>query len=178
MGRTDRYRLADHQLTHLSVVTSTVTLRLTRIADVVRLWSFFRDGITYEARYLRYSHPLEVYRRILFTLVHRKPSTAWVGVTFQDGDLDSPIAFLISHESTPLHATTREFEVSMFYYRPGHKLAIRSSLQPTFDSFCRAEKVSQYYITTSSRSGSAARVFGDTWQGLVHSNTVFKRKIS
>ena len=46
----------------------TVT-RIYRIVDVIRMWPFFREGILYEAKYLRYDHSLDTYRKILFSLV-------------------------------------------------------------------------------------------------------------
>ena len=147
--------------------------RLTRIADVVRWWPFFKKGIEYEARYLRYTHPLDVYRQILFHLV-KQPDSAWVQVALLDGE---PVAFVMAHEITPLFAETREFEVSMFYFQPGYRSAIHL-LQSQLDTFCRSNSVSFYYLTTSSRCGAAKRVFNETWRGLEHSNTVFKRKVS
>lgn len=152
------------------------TRRLTRIADVVRYWSFFRDGILYEAKYLRYSYSFETYRRILFHLVAKNPK-AWVGVAFSDDTLATPVAFILSHDVTPLFSDEREFEVSMFYFLPGQKPALRT-LQTAFDVFCRENSIKRYYLTTSSFSSSADRVFQDSWKGLERSNTVFKRVLS
>jgi hypothetical protein len=151
--------------------------RITRIAEVVRHWPFFVEGIKYEAKYLRYAHPIEVYRRILFHLVYKNPN-AWVGVAFHDSDGDlTPVGFIMSHDTTPLFARYREFEVSMFYYRPGYRTAL-PLLQSRLDDFCRENGVRRYYLTTSSFCRSATRVFGDAWSGLVKSNTVFKRNLS
>lgn len=148
--------------------------RFTNIASVVRYWDFFKEGILYEAKYLRYAHPVETYRKILCHLVYKNPK-AWVGVAFDDAA--KPIAFVLAHDITPLFSTFREFEVSMFYFRPGNKLAIKP-LQDRLDAYCKENGIGQYYITTSSFSSSASRVFSDSWQGLRRSNTVFKRKVS
>jgi hypothetical protein len=147
--------------------------RLHTIAAAVRLWPFFKEGIEYEAKYLRYNYPLDVYRRILWSLI-RGGDKGWVAVAFED---DQPIAFVLAHDATPLHAPWREFEVSMFYYRPGFKPAIRA-IQDRLDSFCRENGVQLYYLTTSSFCSTAERVFRDSWRGLERSNTVFKRRIS
>jgi hypothetical protein len=147
--------------------------RLRRIVDVIRLWSFFKEGILYEAKYLRYDHSLEVYRRILFSLV-RDHQRAWVAVASSDDD--DPLAFVLAHEVTPLHAEKREFEVSMFYYRRGNKAAIRT-IQDRLDAYCRENGIHRYYLTTSSFCSTAERVFKDSWRGLERSNTVFKREI-
>jgi len=149
---------------------SLVVHRILRVVDTVRIWPFFREGIEYEAKYLRYSHPIDVYRRILAHLVYKNPN-AWVGVAF-DGDIDKPIAFVMSHDVTPIYAKIREFEVSMFYYRPGHKSAI-GLLQTRLDDFCRDNGVSHYYLSTSSFSSSSKQVLA-AWQGLQRSSTVFK----
>lgn len=146
--------------------------RITSNAETVRLWPFFREGILYEAKYLRYSHPLEVYRKILCHLVFCNPN-AWVGVAFEDTD---PVAFILSHDITPLCAKTREFEVSMFYFTKGNKAALRL-LQDQLDIFCKENFISRYYLSTSSFSSSAERVFKDSWRGLERSNTVFKRQV-
>ena len=149
------------------------TKRVTSIVEVIRLWDFFKEGILYEAKYLRYSHTLDVYRRILWHLVRKNPN-AWVGVAFDDAE--DPIAFIMSHDITPLFAEKREFEVSMFYFRPGFKPGVQL-LQKKFDAFCKENGVSRYYITTSSFCASATRVFNDAWRGLERSNTVFKRDL-
>lgn len=146
--------------------------RITRIAEVIRLWDFFREGIAYEARYLRYSYPIDTYRKILCHLVAKNPN-AWVGVAYDDIDPTHPIAFLLSHDVTPLFSPDREYEVSMFYFRPGNKAAIRK-LQQSFNHFCRENKIRQYYLTTSSFSSSAKRIFRDSWSGLERAYTVFK----
>lgn len=148
--------------------------RLTTIAQAVRLWDFFKEGIAYEAKYLRYDYPLDVYRRILWSLI-RRPDFGWVSVAFDS--FGEPVAFVMAHDVTPLHATRREFEVSMFYYRPGNKGAIRA-LQNRLDAYCRENGICRYYLTTSSFCTSAQRVFHESWQGLERSNTVFKRKVS
>lgn len=150
-----------------------IVRRLTKIVEVVRLWDFFREGITYEAKYLRYSHPMEVYHRILFHLVRKNPN-GWVSVAFNHDQ--EPVAFIMAHDITPLFAQTREFEVSMFYYRDGYKNAM-PVLQRHFDSFCRENGVKQYFLSSSSFCSSAARVFKTSWVGLERSNTVFKRII-
>lgn len=151
----------------------TVT-RIYRIVDVIRMWPFFREGILYEAKYLRYDHSLDTYRKILFSLV-RNHENAWVAVA-QD-DSENPLAFVLSHDVTPMYAEKREFEVSMFYYRPGNKPAIRA-IQDRLDAFCRENGVHRYYLTTSSFCSVAERVFKDSWRGLERSNTVFKRKVN
>lgn len=149
--------------------------RVTTIAEVVRNWGFFREGIEYEAKYLRYTYSLDVYRRILFHLVYRNPK-AWVGVAYDDSDPLQPLAFVLAHDITPLFAETREFEVSMFYFRKGYKYQI-GLLQQELDKFCREKGISRYYLTTSSFCSSAERVFKDSWRGLERSNTVFKRQL-
>lgn len=149
--------------------------RLTRVVDVIRIWSFFKEGIEYEAKYLRYSHSLDVYRRILFHLVYKNPN-AWVGVAFAHDDLQQPVAFIMSHDVTPIYAEKREFEVSMFYFKKGFKYSI-NLLQDSLDTFCKQQGVTCYYLTTASFSSSAQRVFKDVWHGLQRSNTVFKRKL-
>lgn len=147
--------------------------RLTTIAQAVRLWSFFKEGILYEAKYLRYDYSLDIYRRILWSLIKQSES-GWVSVAFNDDDL--PIAFVMAHDITPIHAERREFEVSMFYFKPGNKQAIRE-IQNRLDEFCRENGVHRYYLTTSSFCSTAERVFKDSWRGLERSNTVFKRKL-
>jgi hypothetical protein len=149
------------------------THRLTTIAQAVRLWGFFKEGIQYEAKYLRYDYPLDVYRQILWSLI-RKTDAGWVMVAFDDAN--EPVAFVLAHDITPMNAPRREFEVSMFYYRPGNKPAIRE-IQNRLDDFCRENGVSRYYLTTSSFCSTAERVFKDSWRGLERSNTVFKRKV-
>ncbi len=149
------------------------TFRLTRIAEVAKLWSFFVVGIQWESRYLRYDHSLDTYRKILSSLV-RNHENAWVSVAFDEER--EPIAFVMAHDTTPMHAERREFEVSMFYYKPGNKTAVRT-LQTELDSFCRTNNVVRYYLTTSSFCSSADRVFNDAWRGLERSNTVFKRTL-
>lgn len=154
-----------------------ITRRVTSIAEVVRTWGFFREGIEYEAKYLRYNHPLDVYRRILFHLVKQKDA-AWVGIVYDDEqETPYPVAFIMSHDVTPLFAEEREFEVSMFYFRKGYKPTI-NILQNRFDDFCRQNGIARYYLSTSSFCSSAERVFRDSWRGLERSNTVFKRKVS
>jgi hypothetical protein len=148
--------------------------RLTTIAQAVRLWPFFREGIAYEAKYLRYDHPIDVYRQILWSLIKR-PTVGWVSVVFDDDN--EPVAFVLAHDVTPLHADRREFEVSMFYYKPGHKDAIRI-LQNRLDEFCRENGIHRYYLSTSSFCSTAERVFKTSWRFLERSNTVFKREIS
>lgn len=153
-----------------------IARRLTTIAECVRLWPFFRIGIEHEAKYLRYNHSLDVYRRILFSLV-RNHENAWVAVVVdEEQEEPTPIAFVMAHDVTPLHAEEREFEVSMFYYVPGHRLAI-TFLQREFDKFCRTNQISRYYLTTSSFCSTASRVFRDAWTDLERSNTVFKRTL-
>lgn len=151
----------------------TTVHRITRIVDLLRHWDFFRTGILYEARYFRYAHSIDVYRKILCSLVSRNPK-AWVGVAFNADS--TPIGFILSHDITPLFAEEREFEVSMFYFTPGNKDALRL-LQDRLDSFCRMNGVSRYYLSTSSFSSSAERVFKNAWRGLERSNTVFKRNL-
>jgi len=148
--------------------------RITRIVDAVRLWPFFREGMIYEAKYLRYNYPLDVYRRILFYLVYKNPN-AWVGVVFDD--LDAPIAFVLAHDVTPLFTKTREFEVSMFFYRKGFRDCVRL-LQDRLDDFCRENGVCSYYLSTSSSCSSAERVFKGAWDGLGRPFKIFKRKVS
>lgn len=148
------------------------TQRLVTIAQAVRLWAFFKEGIVYEAKYLRYDHDVDVYRQILWSLI-KKPAFGWVTVAFVDGE---PVAFVMAHDVTPIHAAKRELEVSMFYYRPGHKFAIRA-IQDRLDDYCRENGVHRYYLTTSSFCSTAERVFKDSWRGLERSNTVFKRKV-
>lgn len=150
-----------------------ITKRISRIADIVRIWPFFRAGIEYEAKYLRYTHSLDVYRRILFHLVKQKEA-AWVAVTYDD--FGEPLGFVMAHDSTPLFAEEREFEVAMFYFKKGHRQAIKQ-LQQHLDAYCREHAVIRYYLSTSSFSSSAERVFKDSWRGLERSNTVFKRKV-
>lgn len=151
-----------------------IACRIQRIADVVRIWPFFREGIEYEAKYLRYNHPLEVYRRILFHLVKQKDA-AWVSVVFDDEVTPpNPVAFVMAHDVTPLFAEQREYEVSMFYFRKGYKPTI-NILQNRFDDYCRQNGIARYYLSTSSFCSSAERVFKDSWRGLERSNTVFKR---
>lgn len=147
--------------------------RLTTIAQAVRLWPFFRDGIEYEAKYLRYDHTIDVYRHILWALIKRA-DFGWVAVAFDDDG--EPVAFVMAHDVTPLFAEKREFEVSMFYYRPGNKPAIRA-IQNRLDAYCKENGVHRYYLTTSSFCSTAERVFKDSWRGLERSNTVFKRRI-
>lgn len=147
--------------------------KIQTIAQAVRLWSFFKEGIEYEAKYLRYDYPLDVYRRILWSLI-RQPKHGWVAVAFED--VNEPVAFVMAHDITPIHAEKREFEVSMFYYRPGYKPAIRA-IQDRLDDHCRENGVHRYYLTTSSFCSTAERVFKDSWRGLERSNTVFKRKV-
>ena len=151
----------------------TVT-RLYHIADVLKLWPFFKEGILYEAKYLRYDHPIDVYRRILFTLV-RDHMHGWVAIATDDSSGD-PLAFVLAHDVTPIHSDRREFEVSMFYYRHGNKPAIRQ-IQDRLDAHCRENGIHRYYLTTSSFCSTAERVFKDSWRGLERSNTVFKRKV-
>jgi hypothetical protein len=149
-------------------------VRITSVAQVVRYWSFFEEGIKYEAKYLRYFHPMEVYRKILCHLVYKNPK-AWVGIVLDDSG--EPVSFVMSHDVTPLFSTYQEFEISMFYYRPGCKHTIRL-LQDRLDDYCRANGIRRYYLTTSSRCGSATKVFNDCWIGLQLSNKVFRRKVS
>tara|TARA_R110000868_G_scaffold361608_3_gene623609 strand:- start:1024 stop:1485 length:462 start_codon:yes stop_codon:yes gene_type:complete len=149
-------------------------VRLTKIVQVVRLWDFFKEGIQYEAKYLRYAYPMEVYHRILFHLVRSNPN-GWVSVAFNDDE--EPIAFIMAHDITPLFSQIREFEVSMFYYRDGYKTAM-PLLQKSFDTFCRDNHIRQYFLSSSSFCSSATRVFKTSWLGLERSNTVFKRIIN
>lgn len=146
--------------------------RITRIVDIVRLWAFFREGIVYEAKYLRYAYPLEVYRKILFHLV--KSPKGWVGVVTTH-ELE-PLAFVMAHDITPLFADEREFEVSMFYYKKGFRQCI-CLLQDHLERFCRENGIRRYYLSTSSFCSSATRIFKESWIGLERSNTVFKRKV-
>jgi hypothetical protein len=148
-------------------------LRIVRIAEIAKHWEFFREGIQYEAKYLRYAHPMDVYRKILCHLVYRNP-LGWVGVAFDD---DRPVAFIMSHDTTPMFSTFREFEVSMFYYRPGYKHAVRL-LQNRLNAFCKENGIGQYYLTTSSLCSAAHRVFRDSWAGLERSNIVFKHRVA
>lgn len=148
-------------------------VRLTQVVQFVHLWEFFREGILYESKYLRYSHSIDVFRRIITSLI-RAGDKAWVSVAFTPDR--TPVAFVAAHDCTPLHAEIREFEVSLFYFRPGHKPAMRV-LQDSLDAFCRGNGISYYYLTTSSRTGSAWKVFNTAWRDLEHSNTVFKRKV-
>lgn len=147
--------------------------RLTNIAGVVRLWEFFQVGISYEAKYLRYQHSMDVYRKILCSLV-RDSDKGWVAVAMTEDEI--PVAFIMAHDSTPLFAEDREFEVSMFYYKPGFKEGLHA-IQKSLDRYCEENGIVQYYITSSSKSGSAQRVFNTAWHGLELSNMVFKRKI-
>lgn len=147
--------------------------RLTTIAQAVRLWPFFKDGIEYEAKYLRYDYSLDVYRRILWYLI-RNPDFGWVTVATDDSG--EPVAFVMAHDITPLFSEHREFEVSMFFYRRGYKPAIRA-IQDRLDAFCLENGVHRYYLTTSSFCSTAERVFKDSWRGLARSNTVFKRSL-
>lgn len=147
--------------------------RITSIAQVTRLWPFFAEGLDHEARYLKYPYPLDVYRRILFHLVYKNPN-AWVGVALLGTE---PVAFVMSHDSTPLFTKSRQFDVSMFYYRRNCGYALRD-LQDRLDTFCRENGIDRYYITTTSFTSSAQRVFGNFWTGLTRSNTVFKRKVT
>jgi hypothetical protein len=148
--------------------------RITRIADIVRYWLFFTEGVAYEAKYLRYNHTMETYQRIIFHLVRHNPN-AWVGMAFDD-DLTKPVAFVLSHDVTPLFATEKEFEISMFYYKKGFKQAI-SQLQTHLDKFCREKGIVRYYLSTTSFCSTADKVFKDSWRQIVRSNTVFKREL-
>lgn len=125
-------------------------------------------------KYLKYDLTLDTYRKILFSLV-KQPYTAWIAVAFNDDKL--PVGFVVAHESTPLFAKTREFEVSFFYHLPGSVLAI-TQLQQRFDSFCRTNDIKRYYVTTCRKSGSAVRVFGEEWRGLERAYTVFKKNLN
>lgn len=150
--------------------------RLTSIVAVHRLWDFFKEGIEYEAKYLRYSHSMDVYRRIVWHLVSRGNPKGWVAVAFADTEGTKPVAFILAHDISPLFAETREFEVSMFYFIEGWKQAI-PFLQNRLDAHCRENGISRYYLTTSSFCSSATKVFNQSWRGLERSNTVFKRDL-
>jgi hypothetical protein len=155
------------------MVSSVITARrVTRVADVARHWKFFEEGIAYEAKYLRYAHPMETYRKILCHLVYDNPH-GWIGIVFDD---ETPVAFIMTHDCTPMFSPHKEFEVSMFYYRPGYKHTIRL-LQDRFDMFCKENGIGQYYLTTSSFCTRAKQVFNESWRGLERSNVVFKRKV-
>lgn len=65
-------------------------VRLKTIVQVIRLWPFFREGIEYEAKYLRYDHTIDVYRRILFSLV-KSHETAWVGILLDSDESQTQI---------------------------------------------------------------------------------------
>lgn len=146
--------------------------RLTKVVEVVRLWPFFVEGLTFVSRYLKYSVPLDVYRHILQHLV-RQPD-AWVGVTFDDED--HPICFAAAHESTPLYASEREFEVSMLFHRPGH-LDAALAMQRDFEEWLRTEGAVRYYVTTRRDNPSALRCFQSERYGLKRAYTVFKKEL-
>lgn len=147
--------------------------RLTRIVDVIRLESFFNEGFTFISDYLKYTYPIETYRRILWHLV-RSPK-AWVGVTFDDSD--NPICFACAHESTPLFAPEREFEISILWHRPGqHEAALE--LQHAFEDWCRKEEVTRYFVTTRRDNPSAMRCFQHDRYGLKRAYTVFKKELN
>lgn len=150
----------------------TVT-RLTTIADVVRIWPFFRKGIQYEAKYLRYDYPIDTYRRIVFSLVKQHEHAIVLVAWNVDAE---PIGFVLAHDITPIHAPKREFEVSMFYYEPGCKSAL-GVLQSRLDRHCRENGVCRYFLSTSSFCSTAERVFNNAWRGLSRSNTVFQRTL-
>lgn len=147
--------------------------QVTSIAQMTRLWVFFAEGLLHEAKYLKYPYPIDVYRRILAHLVYKNPN-AWVGVAFIE---NQPVAFIMSHDSTPIFTKSRQFDVSMFYYRKNCGFALRP-LQDRLDDFCRENGIDRYYLTTTSFTSSAQKVFGDFWSGLTRSNTVFKRKVT
>jgi hypothetical protein len=149
------------------------TQRLTKVSQVIFYWEFFAFGLVRIASYLKYNHPLNTFRRILFRLA-RQPNSAYLAVVIDDEE--KPIGFLVAYDCTPLFATEREFEVSIFYHLPGRREAI-ISLQTSFDAFCNANNISHYYVTTCRKSGSSTRVFGEEWCGLKRAYTVFKRKI-
>ena len=148
------------------------TVRLTKCVEIVRLWPFFVQGLTFVSQYLRYTLPLETYRQILQHAV--KQPNFWVGVCFED-DGETPICFSCAHETTPMFSNQREFEVSMLYHQPGRHDAL-IALQQAFDKFCRKENVTRYYVTTRGDSSNVIRCFRSARYGLKRAYTVYKKE--
>lgn len=146
--------------------------RLTTVAEVVRLWPFFVDGFVFVEHYLRYTLPLDTYRKILQSQV-KKP-TSWVGVTFDDPI--TPVCFACAHDVTPLFSKDDEKEVSMLFHKPG-RLDAAMILQKAFEDWCRSEGAVRYYVTTRRDNPSALRCFQSDRYGLKRAYTVFKKDL-
>lgn len=152
------------------------TRRLTRVAELVNLWPFFAEKLTYVRLCLRFNLPIICYRRILQNQI-RDPR-AWVAVAFNgdDGDFSTPLAFGCAHECTPLFFKQREYEVSIFYHETArHDATI--ALQTSFESWCRSEGIVRYYVPTRRDAPSGFRCFQHPRYGLKHAFTVFKKEL-
>jgi len=147
--------------------------RLTKVAEVVHFWDFFKRGLEQSARYLRYDLPFDTYRQIMFNLVVNTKHS-WVGVVMAAGD---PVGFALAHECTPLFSPRREFEVSLLYHQPGNEAAT-SALQEHFEVFLHDNDVTTYYATTRRDSGAAIRCFQSPRYGFKRAYTVFKKTLT
>lgn len=148
-------------------------VRLQSVNDIVRNWTFLHAGYVQVAHHLRFSLTVDAYRKTLCALV-KQPTSAWVGVAY-DGDI--PVAFTVAHDATPFFAADREFDASIYYHEPGYASA-STFLQSQFDTFCQANNIRRYYVTTCRKSGRPMHVFGVEWQGLQHAYRVFKKELN
>ena len=147
--------------------------RLTSVNDIVRNWTFISNGLLEVGHHLRFDLGIDTYRKILFKLA-KQPNSAWLALA-TDGGL--PVAFIVAHECTPLFATRREFDASIYYHEPGYASAI-AFLQHQLNLFCVSNNIRRYYVTTCRKSGRPMHVFGVEWTGLQHAHRVFKKELN
>lgn len=146
--------------------------RLTRIADIIRYWSFFREGLEATSKYLRYDQPIDSLRKMVFSLVTRED--AWVGIVLVEG---TPVGFGMAHNCTPLFSPHKEYEVSLFYHQPGNDEPTQL-LQDSFEQWCKENSVVRYYATTRRDSGAAIRCFQSAKYGFKRAYTVFVKTLT
>jgi len=145
--------------------------RLTTCVELVRLWPYFVEWLTFVRRCLRFNLPLTVYRRILQHAVTNPKM--WVGVVH---DSAGPVGFGCAHEVTPLFCVEREYEVSLLFHKTGRDDAT-IALQTAFEDWCRAEGVVRYVISTRRDNPAAVRCFQSDRYGMKRAFTVFKKEL-
>lgn len=147
--------------------------RLNNIAGLIKYWDFFRKGIEETSRFLRYDIPMDTYRQMMQHVI-RQPN-AWVGICLDDESGD-PLGFGIAHECTPLFSSQLQYEASIVYSE-GNNQQVFTTIQQSFEDFCRAHGVKCYFATTRRDSGATIRCFQSPQYGFKRAYTVFKKDL-
>ena len=130
------------------------TMRLSKIAHLLGYKDFFREG--YQAMRKKTSLPRkeEDFFALLQHLVS-KPELGWVSVAFFG---DKPVGFAAAMDATPPFSPQKEWIDRGVYAKPGVR-GVARALQYAWEAWAKSQGIAKYYITTTRKSGAAARCF-------------------